>query len=175
MFLLNTAFVHFHYFLSIFNIFIFHYVYKEQSGDFTAIVKLNSITSDEGDRSGIMIRSSLSDNALDFSLFQDGNSFVGFFRREANGDNNIFSGYQQATINGTWLKLVRTGNELYFYYSTDANPEVSGTWHNDFSLVNGGSFPTMLSMGSSLYIGLANWGNASLTTFTNFTINGQSF
>ncbi len=154
---------------------IFHYVYKEQSGDFTAIVKLNSITSDEGDRSGIMIRSSLSNNALDFSLFQDGNSFVGFFRREANGDNNIFSGFQQGSINATWLKLVRTGNQLYFYYSTDANPVISGNWLHDFSLVNGGSFPTTLSMGSSLYIGLANWGNASLTTFTNFTINGQSF
>lgn len=154
---------------------IFHYVYKEQSGDFTAIVKLNSITSDDGDRSGIMIRSSLNDNALDFTIFQDGNSFVGFFRREANGDNNIFSGFQQATINATWLKLVRTGNKLYFYYSTDANPVISGNWLSDFSLVNGGSFPTTLSMGSSLYIGLATWGNASLTTFTNFTINGQSF
>ncbi len=154
---------------------VFHYVYKEQSGDFTAIVKLNSITSDDGDRSGIMIRSSLNDNALDFSLFQDGNSFVGFFRREANGDNNIFSGFQQATINATWLKLVRTGNQLYFYYSTDANPVISGNWLHDFSFVNGGSFPTTLSMGSSLYVGLATWGNASLTTFTNFTINGTSF
>lgn len=148
----------------------FHWVYKQMTGDFTLIVKLNAISS-PNNRTGIMLRSSLTNNATDFSIFQDGNSYIGLFRRDADGGENIFSGFKQALVNATWLKLVKTGNQLYYYYSTDANPEINNAWLSDILLINGASFPQSLTLGTTFYLGLATWGTGNQSTFTNLSIN----
>jgi YD repeat-containing protein len=153
----------------------FHYVYKELSGDFTMIAQVSSLQNVAGQRGGIMLRTSLTPTAIDYAIFQDGNTYVGLYRRETAGSANVFSGFQQASLNATWLKLVKTGSNLYAYFSTDTNPEANNAWLSTWSLVNGGSIPQNIAINSPFYLGLATWGNANLMTFSNITINGQPF
>ncbi len=153
----------------------FHWVYKKLSGDVTVITKIASIPAVDGNRVGLMLRNSLNNNSTDFSLFQDGNTYVGLFRRENDGNSNVFSGFQQAALNATWLKIVKKGNLVSFYFSTNTNPESNNAWSNAFSLVNGANFPQTINFSTDFYLGFAIWGNTNQASFSNISINGQSF
>jgi YD repeat-containing protein len=151
-----------------------HYVYRSMTGDFTAILKINALSADDGDRAGFMIRSDLGALSTDFTLFQDGNSYVGTFHRLGQGEANTFGSFQQASLNATWLKLVKTGNNITYYFSTNTNPEANNGWSTGFTIVNGTN-PQPINLGSSYLLGFATWGNATQATFSNITINGQTF
>ncbi|UBM59226.1 hypothetical protein LAG90_00955 [Marinilongibacter aquaticus] len=143
----------------------FHYVYKQITGDFTLTVKLADITNTEGDRSGIMIRNSLDPKAIDFAIFQDGNAFAGLNWRTTQGGDNGFKGFVELVIDQTWLRVQRSGGDLYYYYSTDGGT----TWYHNMNLSP--AFPVSLSLNSSLYVGLATWGGLHAATFTNLQID----
>ena len=147
-----------------------HWMYKAFSGNVTIIAKINSIPGDDGDRSGIMIRSSLNANAKFYTLIQDGNANVGELKRDTDGGTGGLYSYAPSALNQTWIKVVKTGSTIKGYYSTNSNPEVNNAWNDSFSLT--GTSPTTLDFGSNFYIGFALWGGANQTTFSNITING---
>jgi len=153
----------------------FHWVYKQLTGDATIIAKISDIPSIDGNRAGIMLRNTLNENSIDFSIFQDGNSYVGLYRRETDGGSNIFSGFQQGVLNATWLKIVKQGSLVSFYFSTNTNPEANNAWTNALSLVNGATSPQSINFANTFYIGFATWGNTNQASFSNISINGQSF
>lgn len=145
-----------------------HYVYKSMNGDFTFTAKISSLTGDDGDRAGFMIRSDLGTQAPDFTLFQDGNTFAGTFHRLTQGTDNTFGSFKAAVLNATWIRIIKTGNNFEYSYRTSD----TGAWLNDFSVVNGTN-PQPVSVGSNYLLGFATWGNATQATFSNITINGQ--
>ena len=151
----------------------FHWIYKAFSGNVTIIAKINSIPADDGDRSGIMIRSNLNPNAQYYILLQDGNANVGELKRDVNGGTGGLYSFAPSAVNQTWIKVVKTGTSIKGYYSTNSNPEANNAWNDYFNLT--GSNPTTLDFGSNFYIGFALWGSANQTTFSNITINGVAF
>ena len=151
----------------------FHWIYKAFSGNVTIIAKINSIPADDGDRSGIMIRSNLNPNAQYYILLQDGNANVGELKRDVNGGTGGLYSFAPSAVNQTWIKVVKTGTSIKGYYSTNSNPEANNAWNDYFNLT--GSNPTTLDFGSNFYIGFALWGGANQTTFSNITINGVAF
>jgi hypothetical protein len=151
----------------------FHWIYKQLSGDFTMIAKINSIGAVDGNRCGIMIRSNLNANAQFYTLIQDGNANVGELKRDTDGAAGGLYSFAASPLNQTWIKVVKTGNTIKGYYSTNTNPEANNAWNGNFNLT--GTNPTTMSFGSSFYIGLVAWGNANQVSFSNITINGQSF
>ncbi|WP_259014622.1 hypothetical protein [Emticicia fluvialis] len=148
----------------------FHWIYKAFTGNVTIIAKINSIPGDDGDRSGIMIRSNLNANAKFYTLIQDGNANVGELKRDSDGATGGLYSYAPSAVNQTWIKVVKTGSTIKGYYSTNSNPEANNAWNDSFSLT--GTAATTLDFGTNFYLGFALWGNANNTTFTNITING---
>lgn len=151
----------------------FHYVYKQLSGDFTMIAKISSLNNTDGLRGGIMIRSGLTADAQYYSLIQDGNANVGELKRDSNGASGGLYSYHSAPLNQTWIKVVKTGSSIKGYHSTDTNPEANNAW-NDFFFITGTS-PTLLDFGSNFYVGIGVWGTNNQMSFSNISINGQSF
>lgn len=151
----------------------FHWIYKAFSGNVTIIAKISSIPADDGDRSGIMIRSNLNPDAQYYILLQDGNANVGELKRDVNGGTGGLYSFAPSAVNQTWIKVVKTGTSIKGYYSTNANPEANNAWNDYFNLT--GNSPTTLDFGSNFYIGFATWGGANQTTFSNITINGVAF
>lgn len=156
----------------------FHWIYKSMSGDFTMIVKINSLPAVDGQRSGIMIRSEASPgntntNAQFYTLIQDGNANVGELKRDTNGGTGGLYSFAGSAVNQTWIKVVKTGTSIKGYHSTDSNPEANNAWNDYFNLT--GNAPTTLDFGTNYLIGLVTYGSSNQTTFTNITLNGNAF
>ncbi|MFY7912919.1 MAG: hypothetical protein ACOVO2_25345 [Emticicia sp.] len=151
----------------------FHWIYKSMSGDFTMIVKINSLPVLNGQRSGIMIRSNTNSNAQFYTLIQDGNENVGELKRDTNGGTGGLYSFAGSAANQTWIKVVKTGTSIKGYYSTDSNPEANNQWNAYFNLT--GNAPTTLDFGTNYLIGLVTYGAANQTTFTNISLNGNAF
>lgn len=151
----------------------FHWIYKSMSGDFTMIVKINSLPVVNGQRSGIMIRSNTNSNAQFYTLIQDGNENVGELKRDTNGGTGGLYSFAGSAANQTWIKVVKTGTSIKGYHSTNSNPEANNAWNDYFNLT--GNAPTTLDFGSNYLIGLVTYGSSNQTTFTNITLNGNAF
>jgi hypothetical protein len=151
----------------------FHWIYKSMSGDFTMIVKINSLPVVNGQRSGIMIRSNTNSNAQFYTLIQDGNENVGELKRDTNGGTGGLYSFAGSAANQTWIKVVKTGTSIKGYYSTDNNPEANNQWNAYFQLT--GNAPTTLDFGTNYLIGLVTYGPVHQTTFTNISLNGNAF
>lgn len=151
----------------------FHWIYKSMSGDFTMIVKINSLPVVNGQRSGIMIRSNTNSNAQFYTLIQDGNENVGELKRDTNGGTGGLYSFAGSAANQTWIKVVKTGTSIKGYHSTNSNPEANNAWNENFSLT--GNAPTTLDFGANYLIGLVTYGTANQTTFTNISLNGNAF
>ena len=147
----------------------FHWVYKPFSGDVTIITKISSMSTIDGQRSGIMIRSSNAPDAAFFEIILDGNGNVGKIKRRNPAGSFEFVGYAPTPVGQTWLKLEKIGNQFKAYYKNDTQT----SW-TDF----GWDVPTDNNMGTNFLIGLTardfNGGN-NQTSFTNTTINGVAF
>jgi hypothetical protein len=151
----------------------FHWIHKSMSGDFTMILKINSLPVVNGQRSGIMIRSNTNSNAQFYTLIQDGNENVGELKRDTNGGTGGLYSFAGSAANQTWIKVVKTGTSIKGYYSTNSNPEANNAWNDYFNLT--GNAPTTLDFGSNYLIGLVTYGSSNQTTFTNITLNGNAF
>jgi hypothetical protein len=139
-----------------------------RSGDVTIIARINSITQVDGMRAGIMIRSNLTSSSKCYEFILDGNGNVGKIKRRNQGDNANFVGFLASPVNGTWLKMVKTGNTITCYVKTDTNP----TWNE----VVGWDDHTDNDLGSSFNIGFNAYNSELPQTcnaiFDNITING---
>jgi sulfur relay (sulfurtransferase) complex TusBCD TusD component (DsrE family) len=140
----------------------FRFVYQPLSSDGEIKVRLNSVgnTGTSG-RMGVMIRESLTRGSKYAWM---GISPDGTFRWQRRSYTGFITSASTSTIGtppNAWIRLVRTGNVLYGYKSTD------GT---NWTLVKSGS----ITMATNIYVGLAVASGSSsalnTATFTNMTV-----
>jgi hypothetical protein len=140
----------------------FRLVYQPLSGDGEIKVRLNSVgnTGTSG-RIGVMIRESLTSGSKYAWM---GISPDGTFRWQRRSNTSGSTSTSTSTVGtppNAWTRLVRTGNALYGYKSTD------GT---NWTQVNSGS----ITMATNIYVGLAVASGSSSTlntaTFTSITV-----
>jgi hypothetical protein len=141
------------------------YVYKSVTGDATITARVAAATWSGGgyQKTGIMIRESLSSNAIAFSMtFGDGGvREARFGSRTSAGGSMSFQTGNAYTRTPTWFRLQRAGNTLTAYQSTDGR-----TW---FAV---GS-PVTVSMANTYYVGLAvssNSSNLNTATYDSVTV-----
>ena len=99
----------------------FRYVYQQTSGDCTIVAKVASVqNTSPWAKAGLMIRESTAANSRHASVFITPGNGVAFQWRSCTGGGscNVNLTCAQAPC---WLKLVRSGNCLSAYYSTDAS------------------------------------------------------
>jgi hypothetical protein len=129
------------------------YVYKAVTGDvtITARVAANTWTGGGSQKTGIMMRESLSSNAIAFSLTSGdgGVREARFGGRSSAGGSMSFQTGNLYTRAPTWFRLKRTGNMVSAYQSTDGK-----TWFAAGS-------PVVVSMANTYYVGLAVSSNSS--------------
>lgn len=121
----------------------FMFVYQQMSGDSEIIAKVNSMDHvNAWSKAGLMIRSSLNDNANNAMIAVTPSSGVSFQRRltTSGGTTAQITSSVKAPV---WLKLRREGNIFKAFYSVDNN-----SWHQVGSNVT-------ISMPQDIYIGMA--------------------
>jgi hypothetical protein len=141
------------------------YVYKSVNGDatITARVAANTWTGGGSQKTGIMIRESLSSNAIAFSMTSGdgGVREARFGSRTAAGSSMSFQTGNAYTRAPTWFRLKKAGNIVTAYQSTDGK-----TWFAVGSSVT-------VSMTSTYYVGLtvsSNSANLNTATFDSITV-----
>lgn len=144
------------------------YVYKTISGDAMITVRLTTSTWNGGgsQKTGIMIRESLSADAIAFSLTSGdgGVREARFGSRTSKGGPMSFQTGNAYTRTPTWFRLQKAGNIITAYQSTDGK-----TW---FAI---GS-PVSVSLAGTYYVGLAvssNGSNLNTAMFDNIAVTGR--
>ena len=140
----------------------FRFVYQPLSGDGEIKVRLNSVenTGTSG-RIGVMIRESLTSGSEYAFMGISPDGTFRWQRRSSTGGTTSSTTSTIGTPPNVWARLVRTGNTLYGYKSTD------GT---NWTQVNSRS----ITMATNIYVGLAVASGSSTSlntaTFTNVTV-----
>lgn len=144
------------------------YVYKSVTGDATITVRVaaSTWTGRGAQKTGIMIRESLSSNAVAFSMTSGdgGVREAKFGSRITTGGSMGFQTGNAYTHTPAWFRLQRAGNTVTAYQSTDGK-----TW---FAV----GAPVTVSMARTCYVGLAVSSNSSglnTATFDHITIAGK--
>lgn len=137
----------------------FQFDAKSQSGDFTMVVKVESITaSDPWAKAGLMIRDTVQAGSVYAMQLVSKSSGTAFQRRlTTGGGSNSDVGTGASPI---WLKLQRAGATISGYTSSDG-----GSWTATISLTVG--------FGTNVYVGLAVTSHGSGTAsvvFSNLSI-----
>jgi hypothetical protein len=133
----------------------FHYVYKQiTSTSFTLTARLTNLTGPTSARSGLMIREDLSPTSRHASaLFRLGvPTGVWSHRRLSPGGATTFAGSGVSAPH--WLRLVRSGNSFSTFRSSNGT-----SW-------TGVGTPVTITMGSTVYVGLATTSSSNATTAT---------
>lgn len=145
------------------------YVYKAVSGDITITTRVVANTWNGGgsQKAGLMIRQSLSADAIAFSMTSGdgGVREARFGSRSSNGSPMTFQPGNAYTRSPTWFRIKKAGNLVTAYQSTDGK-----TW---FAI---GS-PVTVSLSGTYYVGLAvssNSGRLNAATFDNVAVTGSS-
>src|SRR5687768_1430824 len=141
------------------------YVYKTITGDVTITTRVAANTWNGGgaQKTGIMIRESLSSNAIAFSMTSGdgGVREARFGSRTSAGGSMSFQTGNAYTRAPTWFRLQRAGNIITASQSTDGR-----TW---FTV----GAPVTVSMGDTYYVGLAvssNSSNVNTATYDSVTV-----
>jgi len=132
----------------------FHYAYQPLSGDGTIIARLVSVQGSSAAQAGVMIRETLNPGANHVYLFEY-SSGIWMTERTSTGASSNYQSLGSVTL-PIWMKLVRSGNVLTLYSSS-----------NGVNWTQLGTSQTV-SMAASVYVGLAvsNRTTASLATAT---------
>jgi hypothetical protein len=131
----------------------FHYVYRALGGDGSIVADVTSQSNSNASAgAGVMIRSSLAANAQQVLMGLTPSSGAIFESRTTVGGSTTSSKVTGITA-PYWVKLVRSGNTITGYYSTNGS-----TWTLDSS--------TTVYMTGSIYIGLYDTSNTTATAST---------
>jgi regulation of enolase protein 1 (concanavalin A-like superfamily) len=141
----------------------FRFVYQPLQGDVDVRARVTALqTMDVWSKAGVMIRSSLAANASHASMFVSAARDYAFQRRSTTGGSSLHTAGPAGTAPG-WVRLVRSGNVLTAYHSTNGT-----TWTTVGSQT--------ITMGTTIYVGLAvtshHPSSTSTATFTNVTATG---
>ena len=135
----------------------FQYVYQPLTGNGEIIARVTDVeNTDSWAKAGIMIRESLAADSRWALVAVTPTNGVTFQWRSSTGGNCDFSA-TGGIVAPVWLKLVRSGNTFTAYQSADG-----ATWTQIGS-------PTILSMGSSVNVGMA------VTAHDNTKLNTSTF
>ncbi|MGG9972211.1 hypothetical protein ACQ33O_10490 [Ferruginibacter sp. SUN002] len=144
----------------------FQYAYQPITGDVTIIAKVLSIdNTNVWAKAGLMIRDGLGATAKNATIVITPSNGINFQYRSTvagvttnNGGNTFATPY--------WLKLVRAGNVITGYYSSDGN-----TWTQLGTI--------SIEMSATIYVGMAvtshNDGNIANGIFTNVSVTQPPF
>lgn len=139
----------------------FNYAYEALSGDGTIVAHVATISNEASwVKAGVMIRGSLSPSSAQAFMLVSYAKGVAFQRRVSDGNSSVSTSGSLATA-PHWVKLVRAGNLITGYESTDGS-----SW----TAVGSDSF----TMGTNVSVGLAVSshvaGTLSTATFDNVTV-----
>jgi regulation of enolase protein 1 (concanavalin A-like superfamily) len=139
----------------------FHYVYTTLDGNGTIVAEVSSQTDANGAaKAGLMIRDGTAANAKEVSISKDPSGNAHFDQRTTTGGNTSYN--SASGLSSTeWLKLVRSGNTVTSYVSSDDN-----TWKEVGSAT--------LTLDTDLEVGLCvsahDAGALETATFSNVSI-----
>ena len=140
----------------------FHFVYQSLSGD--GSITANAVSLSGGGstpRAGIMMRDSLADNAAHVTTVVQGNRVRVLDRASTGGSTTDVAGYSQGAPE--WLRIERSGNTFTLSHSND------GT---NWSVMQ----TRTITMGTTIYVGMAVTGNSTTTlatgVFDNVSVTG---
>ncbi len=120
----------------------FYYVYVPISGDASITVRVLSVENTHAWAKGaVMFRETLSSDSVNVALDYSAHEHVAFQWRPVQGERSYYWGRNVGT-GPVWLKLERTGNEFFGYYSLDGV---------DWTLTT----QKTVAMGENIYLGLA--------------------
>ncbi len=140
-----------------------HYVYRSMGGDGMMMARVATQQNTAGNaKAGIMIRNSTAAGDTDAMIALMASSGLQFQARTASGGTTtVPGGIKSGVAAPYWVKLVRSGNTITGYYSSNGT-----TWTQQGS--------TSLSFGAGAIIGLASDSNNSssmnTTTFDNVSM-----
>ncbi len=120
----------------------FHFVYRPMTGDGQIVARVDSVTNtDPWAKAGVMMRDGLERGEANGFVFVSAGGNVRFQRRRTAGGttSSLYTGTASAP---RWVKLVRTGDTLRAYFSS-----------NGTSWTSAGS--NTFIMNSTIYVGLA--------------------
>jgi fibronectin type 3 domain-containing protein len=143
----------------------FQFAYQQLAGDFDMKVQVNSLVGqDSGIMAGLMARESLAANAKNAYIKLRPAGFR-FTYRSSTGGTSSAAGSGAATAPNSWLRLVRSGTTFTGYGSTDGS---------NWTLIGS----TTITMGSTLYFGMAVSGHSTTTNavaqFRNLSSTSQT-
>jgi regulation of enolase protein 1 (concanavalin A-like superfamily) len=119
-----------------------HFVYQALRGDGTLTARITNLTRTDGwAKAGVMFRESLADNSKFAHMLLSSDNGLSFQRRITTGASAIHTAGPSGTY-PQWVRLVRAGNTIAGYASTDGQ-----TW----TLVGQGT----VEMGVDIFVGLA--------------------
>jgi phosphatidylserine/phosphatidylglycerophosphate/cardiolipin synthase-like enzyme/regulation of enolase protein 1 (concanavalin A-like superfamily) len=133
----------------------FHYVYRQWTGDGSIVARVQGLTNTNAwAKAGVMFRETLNANSVHAFALVSAGSGSSFIRRTSTGGTSVSTTVSTATP-PRWVKLVRAGNTLTAYQSSDGS-----SWAPIGSAA--------VTMGSSIWVGIAvtSHNNTALTTAT---------
>lgn len=99
----------------------FHYVFREVSGDFEGVAKLESlVAAQDWTKAGLMIRGDVQPDSLYFSIFMAQNVGLVYQSRTVVAGGSDWSMHEDF-VDPVWMKVTRQGNLLQAYYSQNGN------------------------------------------------------
>ena len=97
----------------------FHYVYREITGDFEGVVKLDSLVAEEDwAKAGLMIRGDVQPDAQYIAMMAAKNVGVVYQSRSVAGGQSAWS-MKEGIVDPVWMKLNRAGNQFRAFYSSN--------------------------------------------------------
>lgn len=97
----------------------FHYVYREITGDFEGVVKLDSLVAEEDwAKAGLMIRGDVQPDAQYVAMMAAKNVGVVYQSRSVAGGQSAWS-MKEGIVDPVWMKLNRAGNQFRAFYSSN--------------------------------------------------------
>jgi len=141
----------------------FRYTYQTLTGDGEIIARISGLqNTGTSSRVGVMIRDTLAPNSKQIFMGMTGSNAYRWVRRTATNGNTSTTSSSTGTVPNTWVRLVRSGNTITAFKSTNGT-----SWTSVGSTTN-------TTFASTCYIGLA-VGSGSTTTlntssFTNVSV-----
>ncbi|MPZ20460.1 MAG: DUF1349 domain-containing protein [Luteitalea sp.] len=144
----------------------FHYVYQALEGDGEIVARVTSLTpTHDWTKAGLMVRATLTGQSRHAMMMASVGHGVAFKYRTRDGGRSAPGGPGPTVSMPVWLRLVRSGNTLSGYYSSDGT-----NWTLRDSVT--------ISLPSSVFIGLALTSHADGTlataTFDNVSVTRGS-
>jgi len=147
---------------------VFHFAYKEVTGDFDVRVQVQQVTT-PGNRNGIMLRESLFEySRFNYVTFNPGN-IMGFHVRETDSTTPVWKNPEGNWANvapapNVWMRLKRQGNVTSAFRSTDG-----ANWTSFGTTTNVIPDPALLGLATAANAG-ANPGFTRYASYGNVTL-----